>query len=377
MKPIPTLKWLVWMGLFGAVSLARAADATPRDTSVTISTGDVTNAVLEPAPAPPLVKTAVSHVSKTESPLASPRAPLADLEMPPGDAPYNQLVLDAIAGMPKGGGYSTARQAIDNLRHAVSLSDPAQPPLLHVAVAGAQPSFCSEATYLVLVQVYARLVREARLPLARGDLEKMLVRGQLDGEGVWGRWNANGPGTARLFYQLKLGDNFDDLARARPGDFMKIFWNDDIGFKEKGHSVVFLGRKDSPQGPLIQIWSSNLDTGYSEKDVPLSKIHRFIFSRLLDPGAIVNAASIPAKDAYLAGLLTTGSSPEDMRAKIGLPAIAADKPLLKAVSLSRPPEVRLAPPPADPHTPLKPDSAAVPGTRRALPVLPDLNSAGK
>jgi hypothetical protein len=28
---------------------------------------------------------------------------------------------------------------------------------------------------------------------------------QRDGAGIWGRWNANGPGTARLFYELGLG----------------------------------------------------------------------------------------------------------------------------------------------------------------------------
>jgi hypothetical protein len=62
-----------------------------------------------------------------------------------------------------------------------------------------------------------------------------------DGESLWGRWNANGPGTARLFYELGLGRNFTSFSAARPGDFLKIFWTDAVGKNENGHSVIFLG----------------------------------------------------------------------------------------------------------------------------------------
>jgi hypothetical protein len=73
-------------------------------------------------------------------------------------------------------------------------------------------------------------------------MENLLIRGQGDGVGIWGRWNANGPGTARLFEELHLGKNFTSFEEARPGDFMKIFWNDNIGGTESGHSVIYLGR---------------------------------------------------------------------------------------------------------------------------------------
>jgi hypothetical protein len=67
------------------------------------------------------------------------------------------------------------------------------------------------------------------LQLNYETLDQLMIRGQPDGAGIWGRWNANGPGTARLFYELGLGRNFDDFGEARPGDFMKIFWSPELG----------------------------------------------------------------------------------------------------------------------------------------------------
>jgi hypothetical protein len=67
----------------------------------------------------------------------------------------------------------------------------------------------------------------------------LMVEGQADGQGVWGRWNANGPGTARLFSKQESALTSRTLNR-RSADFMKIFWNESIGAAEKGHSVVFL-----------------------------------------------------------------------------------------------------------------------------------------
>ena len=104
--------------------------------------------------------------------------------------------------------------------------------------------------------------------------------GQRDGEGVWGRWNANGPGTARLFYEMKLGPNFSDFAQARPGDFMKIFWSTAVGRREHGHSVIFLGTEKVNGVDSVRFWSSNIGVGYSEKTVPLRQDQR---GRLLAP----------------------------------------------------------------------------------------------
>ena len=55
----------------------------------------------------------------------------------------------------------------------------------------ARATYCSGATYLVFVQAIQKLlpVSGAEEPLA----EALAIRGQPDGVGVWGRWNANGP----------------------------------------------------------------------------------------------------------------------------------------------------------------------------------------
>ena len=51
------------------------------------------------------------------------------------------------------------------------------------------------------------------LQLDYDTLDALMIRNQRDGEGIWGRWNANGPGTARLFHEL--GRPSEALATAR------------------------------------------------------------------------------------------------------------------------------------------------------------------
>ena len=113
-----------------------------------------------------------------------------------------------------------------------------------------------------------------------------VIHGKLDGIGLFGHWNADGPGTAVLFERLDLGSNFSEIEDAKPGDFMKIFWNDYIGKGERGHLVVFLGRDVARNA--IQVWSSNLKntdgtSGYGTMWVDRSRIVRQIFSRLERP----------------------------------------------------------------------------------------------
>jgi hypothetical protein len=122
-----------------------------------------------------------------------------------------------------------------------------------------------------LPSVLEQLSKSKQLSLKPGVAERLLVTGQHDGVGVWGRWNASGPGTARLFEELRLGKNFTSIDQAEPGDFLKIFWNDQIGSKEFGHSVVYLGRGSN--GEVIY-WSSNKKGGYGRAEVPPSKIKR-------------------------------------------------------------------------------------------------------
>jgi len=138
--------------------------------------------------------------------------------------------------------------------------------------------------------------------------DALAIKGQPDGVGVWGRWNANGPGTACLFRELRLGHNFTSIDEARPGDFMKIFWTDAVGTREHGHSVIYLGRASVNGVETIRFWSSNKPGGYGEKAVPRSRVFHAIFSRLEAPSNIEGAVSLQRRNEYLAGLIARESS---------------------------------------------------------------------
>jgi len=212
--------------------------------------------------------------------------------------------------MPRGGAYAANRLAMERFTSAVGVHNGS----LSVQASTTVPNFCSEATYLVFLKAIA-----AQQALDPAALDALLVRGQPDGQGVWGRWNANGPGTARLFHELGLGRNFDDFEQARPGDFMKIFWSSEVGSRERGHSVVFLGRERSDGGvETIRFWSSNTPGGYGEKVVPRSRIAYAIFSRLEHPEALNRLPSLPSTDVYLARLNALRSSVAEARSKVGI-----------------------------------------------------------
>jgi hypothetical protein len=239
-------------------------------------------------------------------------------------APYNSAILEVLQEMPKGGGYDTSNSTFQSLKSSIFVQDHQ----LTFSMKNTVPSFCSSSTYLVFMKLIAKLQKEKKLSLRPEVMSSLLITGQADGVGVWGRWNANGPGTARLFYELGLGSNFMDLAKAEPGDFMKAFWSDEIGAKERGHSVVFTGTRD--QGKKICFWSSNSASkdqpaGMGERCLAKKKFHRMVFSRLQSleslnqiPGKMA-AGDAQEKDPYLAALLERASSPEEMCAQIGCP----------------------------------------------------------
>src|SRR5262245_53400600 len=145
----------------------------------------------------------------------------------------NRVILSIIDSMPIGGGYSASSAATRDLQSAVQV----RAGRLEVNPSAARPTYCSGAIYLVFVRAIQKLLPESVFP---GRLnEALTIRGQPDGVGVWGRWNSNGPGTACLFHELGLGQNFTSFEAARPGDFMKIFWTQAVGRRERGHSVIF------------------------------------------------------------------------------------------------------------------------------------------
>ena len=230
-------------------------------------------------------------------------------------APYNALILQQIHAMPAQGGYSAGHLATQRLSAATSLDSAG----LSIEAGQAMPSYCSGATYLVFLKTVGVLNQRGDAPLDERAMRSLLVTGQRDGEGVWGRWNANGPGTARLFYEMGLGKNFTDFGQALPGDFMKIFWSDAVGRREHGHSVIYLGEETVNGVESVRFWSSNIGVGYSEKVVPRKKISAAIFSRLTAPRNLEHAPAFQAAaDPYLAGLLSKDSSLADARRECGM-----------------------------------------------------------
>jgi hypothetical protein len=227
---------------------------------------------------------------------------------------FNDVILEQIRQMPQGGRYSASRVATIRLQEAAHFESGK----FFVVPNEALPSYCSGATYLVFMKTIEALRRRGALHLDSATLESLMIRGQRDGEGIWGRWNANGPGTARLFNEMDLGQNFDDFAQAQPGDFMKIFWSPEVGRSEHGHSVIYLGMEKKAGLDHVRFWSSNIPTGYGEKSVPRAKIVHAIFSRLDAPGNLSRAQSAPPVDKYLASLLSARSTYEEAKAKCGM-----------------------------------------------------------
>ena len=226
----------------------------------------------------------------------------------------NALILEQVQKIPSGGRYSVSHFAKIKLQSAAHFESGK----FFVIPTAPYPSFCSGATYLIFIKTLEALRDRGQLQLDFATLNQLVIRDQHDGEGIWGRWNANGPGTARLFYELGLGRNFTDFNQAQPGDFMKIFWNKNVGRRESGHSVIFLGTVNRLDGQHVRYWSSNIPRGYGEKEVPRSKIANVIFSRLEHPENLTRIHSRPETDTYLASLLREKSSFAEATQKCGL-----------------------------------------------------------
>lgn len=206
-------------------------------------------------------------------------------------APLNQAVLVALQDMPQGGGYS----GTDATKNLLPLACRVNEGELTFAMSEARPSFCSGATYLVFLKAVASV---SELSEKTASLV-VPVRDQNDGEGVFGRWNANGPGCAKLVADLGMGENFTAWERARRGDFLKIWWNEHIGRREQGHHVVYL-KHDAHS---VTFWSSNQPKGYGVKTVPRAKCQRVLFTRIDQPHHLQRVSRLSARDPFLAEML--------------------------------------------------------------------------
>ena len=225
----------------------------------------------------------------------------------------NEVILQVIQTMPEGGGYSASNEA--NARLAEAARTVRGTLTLDPAVA--KPSYCSGATYLVFLKTLAYMNNQA--PITGPLADTLAIKGQPDGVGIWGRWNSNGPGTACLFHELQIGENFTDWNLARRGDFMKIFWNPNVGRREHGHSAIYLGTTTENGVEWVRFWSSNQPNGFGEKRVPKTKIAYVIFSRLKYPERLQrNLATLPRKNSYLAGLLSKDSSLAEAKVNSGV-----------------------------------------------------------
>ncbi len=218
-------------------------------------------------------------------------------------ANFSQLTLKAIGDMPTGGDYSGSDATKNKLTQACTIDNAG----LAFAPRQAQPSFCSGATYLVFLKSL-----QAHGQLSPAVVKELVVSlDQKDGEGIFGRWNANGPGCAKLITDLNCGINFTSWEEAQPGDFLKIWWTDKIGGQERGHHVVYLGHDQDS----VRFWSSNQPHGYGEKTVLRSKCKRVLFSRITSPRNISNVTRLPARDPWLERMLRDDFSWEEVRQK--------------------------------------------------------------
>lgn len=227
---------------------------------------------------------------------------------------YNQYVLEAVKAMPDGGRYSK----LDDATQALGRSIFEEGGLIRQNPLVASPVYCSGASWQAFLHVIGRLQSEGALRLSPEAVQGLLVNMQPDGTDSWGRWNSNGPGTSRLFYELGLGLNTMNFAEAKPGDFLKVFFNEHIGRYERGHSVVYLGMVKRNGAEYIKYWSSDSPAGRGVYEMARSRVVRAIFSRLQNPEALNNIPRMPKTDAYLASMLTQPSTEAEMKEKIGL-----------------------------------------------------------
>lgn len=273
---------------------------------------------------------------------------------------WQRTVVAAIDSFPHRGGYYTGGRpsatfvttAWQGLHRAFKMSKDDKLPQFHPQEA--QPSFCSSATYALLVKALLMWDKNHVISVeAWRNMKPYLgVKDELnpdgisqdDGVGVWGRANANGPGLAVLVNELSAGYSFtayrgamnDSVKetlderylsdaewrshavwrRAVRGDLMKIFWNRNesrghdggaiIGYdgvkghlQEAGHSVIFLGMTTDGR---VAYWSSNGPgnnpeyMGYSVATCDPVDIQRVVFTRITHPECFDNARKIDPTD---------------------------------------------------------------------------------
>lgn len=221
---------------------------------------------------------------------------------------YNRLVLDIIRTLPEGGGYSTGKpfQLPTVTAHNLGAGN------WEMRVFDGFPSHCASAAFTVFARLVAVLHNggEVRLTpdqLAGFDPKRRAPDGTplVDGQGIFQIFNANGAGVAAFLAHSGTGMNFrdDKLLYARAGDFLKLFWSENVGASEKGHQVIYTGHRLIDGRDMVCFWGSQRQTkkkrtggfeplyfpagadaavheGYGEACRPRADIKAMIFSRV-------------------------------------------------------------------------------------------------
>lgn len=222
----------------------------------------------------------------------------------------NKLILDIVEEMPSGGGYELTTRPAERMMEAFSWT----PTELTLEPKLAIPSYCTTATYMIFYLALEKFWNENSISPSAEILRKLKPELEKDGDRLWGRWNSNGPGTAKLFFDTRIGTNFDDIEKALPGDFIKIFWNNEVGKLERGHTGVFLGIEKVNGIKMLHFWASSKSTdGFSKKMVPLEDVKHILFSRLSSPQNFMELSRLSETDEFLASMLTRVSSWSELR----------------------------------------------------------------
>jgi hypothetical protein len=221
-----------------------------------------------------------------------------------------QWILETVNEMPSKGGFELTGIPPRRLRDAFIWRGDE----LTVDPESSKPSYCTTSTYLVFYRVLQKYWDYSRTKPSKLALDMIKPNVDNDGVRIWGRWNSNGPATAKFFRDTMMGENFDDINKARPGDFLKLFWNGQIGKKETGHSVVYLGNEFVDGVQMIKFWASNRKTdGFGVMSVPITDAKRLLFSRLTHPERADNIGSLPITDNFLASMLVRESNWTEVR----------------------------------------------------------------
>ena len=286
-----------------------------------------------------------------------------------GGVDYNAMILDIIGGLPTGGGYSLSAKSVELptlTAHNIGGSN------WELRVYDGHPTHCTGATYAVYAHLVALLQNAGAIRLSPEQLRSLAVlrtmpdgRSRTDGQGPFAIFNSNGAGVAALLKHTGTGFSFrdDKLTYARPGDFLKLFWNGNVGATEQGHQVIYTGRREIAGRDMVCFWSSQrqnrkkrggrrealyfpaveggkVHNGYGEVCRPRSDVKAMVFSRVtcmahLSSGLDEMAAKAAARggtpdlfvDEYLYAIRTESSDHATLDRKYGILPAAPPAPV--------------------------------------------------